>query len=281
MMQQDIRTNNRNNFLGRVDHAWYNPKRWIYFSNPKSWPFNIIRKKLVLGAGALLLTSYFATEYFLYDMANNKFLVNKVYTNVVPTKSEEEELVVDVNVFVDEEFKAKYYKNWQYKIEKIVSEGSDFYNKHFGIRFDLKGINEWKSPDDIVSGWDLKNYARKSNRKRDVNVMVFFTGQEPMDSVGFADTFGNYILIRNMTNTNPQFPIPKNFILEQRQKAIDLENLVSFCHEMARIFGETRTDEEAPNGFIIYDHHNYTRGLIGFDEKTERRIKKGKSRLWF
>ena len=84
MMQQDIRTNNRNNFLGRVDHAWYNPKRWIYFSNPKSWPFNIIRKKLVLGAGALLLTSYFATEYFLYDMANNKFLVNLVISGFIP-----------------------------------------------------------------------------------------------------------------------------------------------------------------------------------------------------
>ena len=280
-MIRDAGTKNKNGFFGNNDYAWYNPKRWIYFSVPEKCSLNITKRKIVLGTGALLLTSYLATEHFFYDMANMKFLTNKSYTNVVSAKPNKNPLIININAFVDEEFKDKYPENWQNKIEKIVSESSDFYNQHFQIGFNLEEIRDWRSPNKIVSGWELKNYARNSNRKRDAEVMAFFTGQEPMDSVGFADAFGNYILVRNMTNTNPQFPIPQEFTQEQKQKAIDLENLVSFCHEMARIFGETRTDEEAPEGFIVYDHHNYSDGLIGFDEKTKETIQTGKNRLWF
>ncbi|RMG93717.1 MAG: hypothetical protein D6705_18200 [Deltaproteobacteria bacterium] len=87
-------------------------------------------------------------------------------------------VVVRVRVFVDETTRAAH-PDWIDYVQRLVAAASSIYGEHFGIRFDLVGVDLWPVPADGASARDL--FADLEARPREAADIVVGLTDRPLD----------------------------------------------------------------------------------------------------
>lgn len=106
--------------------------------------------------------------------------------------------VISLKVAADEEFRSS--ERWPVDIRQLIKEASSAFEKHFGIRFEVKAYENWPSDNAINSTLELLNDLRKKVTKGDNDIVLGFTSQPRLinDLSGVATYLNGYVVVREL-----------------------------------------------------------------------------------